>query len=371
MAAAPRFLLATCQRGAEAPLKQELALRWPGLSASFSRPGFVTFKVSPDLALPDDLDLGTTFARSWNWSLGKLAGSPAEWGAQGETVAPRLAEMAAKSHDALDKQGTLLPFEQVFVSCRDAQTVGDHGYEPGPTAETIAATEFLRTLLPGEILRRNSDGDALPLRAGQRVLEVIQVEPDEWWCGWHTIRRGAPWTRWPGGIFQCEPPPDMVSRAYVKMREALATWRFPIERNQIALEIGSAPGGASQALLRAGLRVIGVDPAQMDERVLAERKFKHWRRRGHEIRKTALRGVRWITADINVTPQYTLDTIGGIVTNQHVRAEGLILTLKLPDYRLAAELPDFLATVKSWGYAHVQARQLSHNRQECCVAALR
>jgi 23S rRNA (cytidine2498-2'-O)-methyltransferase len=166
-------------------------------------------------------------------------------------------------------------------------------------------------------------------------------------------------------------PEHAVSRAYLKMREALACFRLPLKRGETVLEIGSSPGGASQALLQAGLKVIGVDPAEMAPQILAEPKFTHWRMRGGEIRKSHCRDVKWITADVNAAPGYTLDVVEGIVSNRHVQAAGLLLTIKLTTWEMAAELPELLDRVRSWGFAWIRARQLSHNRQEYCLAALR
>jgi 23S rRNA (cytidine2498-2'-O)-methyltransferase len=94
-------------------------------------------------------------------------------------------------------------------------------------------------------------------------------------------------------------------------------------------------------------------------------------KRGHEVRRREFRNVRWLTADINVAPEYTLDTVEGIVTHPAVKIEGLLLTLKLLEWKLADDVPAYLERVRSWGYERVAARQLSHNRQEICLAAIR
>ncbi len=117
--------------------------------------------------------------------------------------------------------------------------------------------------------------------------------------------------------------------------------------------------------------MIGVDPAKMHPTVLANKRFKHWQMRGHEFKKTRLRGVKWLTADLNVDPEHTLDTVESIVTNQNVRISGLMLTLKLSDWKLAGEIAEHIKQVRSWGFRSVRARQMSHNRQEYCIAALR
>jgi len=59
------------------------------------------------------------------------------------------------------------------------------------------------------------------------------------------------------------------------------------------------------------------------------------------------------------------------VTHEAVDIRGLLLTLKLLDWKLAAEIPTYMARIKRWGYQSVDARQLAHNRQEICVAAVR
>ncbi len=124
-------------------------------------------------------------------------------------------------------------------------------------------------------------------------------------------------------------------------------------------------------MLEKKLRVIGVDPAEMHESLMKQKHFTHWRMRGNEIRKSHLRGVKWLTADLNVAPAYTLSTVGDIVTNQNVRIAGILLTIKLPEWSLAEQIHEHLKEVKSWGYKFIRARQMSHNRQEYCLCALR
>ena len=115
--------------------------------------------------------------------------------------------------------------------------------------------------------------------------------------------------------------------------------------------------------------MIGIDPADVDPRLLAEPRFTHLRKRGADVRRRELRDARWLVADMNVAPAYTLTTVGEIVTHPAIKISGLVLTLKLLDWALAAEVPHYLDQVRSWGFSRVAARQLSHNRQEICLAA--
>jgi 23S rRNA (cytidine2498-2'-O)-methyltransferase len=98
-------------------------------------------------------------------------------------------------------------FERVHVWERDGAEPGEHGFEPGvsPLAEEV-----------GQLVAAAGGEVAPPVnrlaRSGQRVLDVMLVEPNQWWVGWH--RAAAPTSRWPGGVFPVAVPEDAVSRAY-------------------------------------------------------------------------------------------------------------------------------------------------------------
>ncbi len=203
---------------------------------------------------------------------------------------------------------------------------------------------------------------------GELIADVILVEANQWWVGYHRSR-GVP-SRWPGGIMDLHAPPGTVSRAWLKMEEALAWAQLPAAKGARFAELGSSPGGASQALLERGFEVIGIDPAEMAEEVAKHPRFRHIRRRVVQVPRRAFRKVRWLTADMNVAPAFTLDAVEAIVRHREVNIRGMLLTLKLPDWKLANEVPSYLMRIRSWGYNLVQARQLAHNRHEICVAAL-
>jgi 23S rRNA (cytidine2498-2'-O)-methyltransferase len=104
--------------------------------------------------------------------------------------------------------------------------------------------------------------------------------------------------------------------------------------------------------------------------VLKDPHFTHLRRRSTQISRREFRKIRWLTVDMNVAPNYTLDAVEAIVLHPQVSIRGMILTLKLPEWSLAAQVPGYIERIKSWGYNIVRARQLQHNRREICVAAL-
>lgn len=345
----PGFIFVTCQIGTEAAVKGELARDWPALRLAFSRPGFLTFKVTEEMALDDRCLLGSVFARAAAFSLGKASDESAE------ERAKTVWQLAAARK-----------IDRLHVWQRDLFSPDHRG--PKLSAPPPIVSESQRAVL--EVAPTATDSATLVDRTwpGNLVLDVVIVEPDQWWIGYHRASGRA--TCWPGGLFFEPPPADAVSRAYLKMDESLAWSGMPVRQGDWVVEIGSAPGGASQALLNRGLHVVGIDPADMDERVLANPNFEHWKKRGADVRRREFRKIRWLTVDMNVAPSYTLDTVEAIVTHRDVHIDGLLLTLKLMDGTPALAVPEYLDRVRSWGYPQVSARQLHHNRHDFCLAAM-
>ncbi|MGE3407808.1 MAG: SAM-dependent methyltransferase [Pirellulales bacterium] len=350
------FIFVTCQVGAERALKAEVARHHPTLRFAFSRPGFLTFRLPEGVLPADAAALEMVFARAQGLSLGK---------AQGETVSDRVAATLAVAAEQ--------SFDVVHLWQRDLAAPGHRSFQPGLTRFAQEAASAVDAALP----QASPEDTQAPLRAsvnataqpGQTVLDVVIVDPTEWWIGTH--RAGDVPSCWPGGLCPLELPSDAVSRAWLKLEEALLWSGLPLKAGQVAAEIGCAPGGSCQALLARGLQVIGIDPAEVDPVVEAHPNFTHIRRRGHEVRRRDFRKVRWLTADMNVAPDYTLDTVEAIVSHAEVDIRGMLLTLKLLEWKLAEQIPGYLQRIRSWGFPRVEARQLQHNRQEICVAATR
>lgn len=346
------FLFVVCQVGAEKAVREEVTRRWKAFRFAFSRPGFLTFKLPPDHGLDGDFDLESVFARAYGFSLGGVEGQTAE-------------ELATE----IWQLGKGRTFQRVHVWEKDRAEPGEHGFEPGITPAALDAHQWLLKKCPyPKSLAKTADDLTHPARAGECVLDCVMLAPDQWWAGWHRANSIA--SRYPGGMMSLEMPPGTVSRAWLKMEEALRWSGLPIPRGARVAELGSAPGGASQALLARGFLVTGIDPAEMAPAVLADPHFTHIRRRSTQVRKREFRKIRWLTADMNVAPEYTLDAIEAIVTHTEVSIRGLLLTLKLPEWRLASRVPEFFGRVRGWGYNIVRARQLQYNRREICLAAL-
>ncbi len=345
-----QFLYVTCQVGAERAVKGEFARQWPTFRFAYSRPGFLTFKLPPPYAVPADFDPKSVFARAFGMSLGKVSG------VEDEELARAAWQLAAGRK-----------FDGLHVWQRDLRAAGDHGYEPGPTEAAASARAALVRTAP-DWAAKLSTAPAIA-KPGNLVMDCVLVDAGQWWIGFHQAASGPSCRA--GGFYEPTPPANMVSRAYLKMAESLDWSAFPIKAGQHAAELGCAPGGSCQYLLSQGLIVTGIDPAVIHPTVLENPNFTHLRKRAADVRKREFRKTRWLAADMNVAPEFTLDAVEDIVTHEDVHIEGLLLTLKLPEWNLADDVPEYLDRIRSWGFPQVAARQLQYGRQEICVAAQR
>ena len=358
-----QFVFLVCQHGVEPTLKK----CWLGESSrfrlAFSRPGLLTFKVAGE---------GATLPQHWlirqsGWGLGQLRGSQAE---------PMI-------RDALRLAGT--QWDAIHIFHRDQDVPGVRGFEPGPTPLTTEIGALFEHHLRSFAAVSRSEGDDelppvftpkapvptinQPCEPGSRVLDIVLVEPNQWLVGHHLAQDRH--QCWPGGAFPVAPPAGMISRAYLKMAEAIAWSGLPIKSGDNIVEIGSSPGGSSQRLLDLGLHVTGVDPAEMHPLLMQHERFDHWRTKASGVKRRLFSKFRWLTCDANVAPTYTLEMLEDLVSYPTSRFEGLLLTIKLSSYDLVDQVPDYLSRIREWGFERVEVRQLAPNRQECAVVAQR
>lgn len=352
MVADARFLFVVCQVGAELALKAELSRSWPAFRLAFSRPGFVTFKMPASFRLADDFELGCTLARTSGFSLGKVTSTRAE-------------DAAREAWKLAGEQS----FQHLHVWQRDIATPGDRDFEPGETPLASEVGRILAAASPNTVAVNTALRVNQQARRGDRVLDCVLVEPNEWWLGWHIA--ADPPSCWPGGVPLIKSPPHVVSRAYFKTIEALEWSCLPLKAGDHCAEVGSAPGGSAQALLERGLVVIGIDPAEMDPLVTADQRFAHLKKRVADVKRREFRSVKWLFTDSNIAPQNSLDDMEAIVSHREVHVRGLLLTLKLSDWAVMEAIPGFVERVRSWGFSQVMTRQLAFNRREICLAARR
>lgn len=345
------FLYAACRPGAENALKREIAMAYPHWRFAFSRPGFVTFKWIGDSLPGDRWRLRSVFARTYGWSLGWFLDD-------GDAAFTPVAQERLSAHR----------WDRLHVWQREL-TESSSGVPTVISEGTLSAAQrFRQTLVELGFLAETEDVNQVA-QHGDLVCDLVLLDDQRWAVAWHRVESWE--QQWPGGVPLLVAPENMVSRAYLKMREALLWSKLPVREGDRCVEIGSAPGGACQALLEDGLWVTGIDPAPMHPLLLEHPRFTHVQKRGADVKRREYAGFRWLFADSNVAPKHTLDTVESIVTSPHTQIEGMLLTLKLMDWKLADHVGQYAHRVRSWGFGEVRCRQMACSHQEICLAAVR
>ena len=351
----PPFIMMTCQHGAERFLKQEIVDRYHDLRAAFSRPGFVTFKATSDWNIERVGAMRSIFGRFQGLSLGRVACDDVH------QAAAKVWEMAAN-----------LRVNRIHVFPRDAALPGVNDFEPHIDSECQELHRIVYSYCPPQekpALAAGADCPLLPAERKELVLDVVPVSPSEWYIAYHVTNDWR--SSQPGGLLVLSRPFDSVSRAYLKFEEALRWSGLSVKIGSRWLDIGAAPGGASQALLARGAEVFAVDPAEMSPILTQNPNFTHFRGRLNQIKRRNYRKARWIVTDMNVAPNYTLDVLEDCVRHENMEIRGLLFTLKLVKWELIADIPSYIQRIKSWGFGHVVMGQMQFNRQEIMVATHR
>ncbi len=342
MAELAQFLWFLHQPGAATWLKRELAERRPDLRFAFSRPGLTTFKV--DAARIDE-PAPSSFARAQGRSLGRASDAA---GADA-----RVAELGT---------GRL----RLHVFERDPDEPAD---ERDANVAGTRAREIERALRAAMPERFHDDTMA---KLGDMVLDVVcapaEQADDGWLIGWHThdTARGA----FPGGVQHARIPENAPSRAWAKIEEALRWSGLQPRAGEHAVELGSAPGGASFALLERGLNVHGVDPGAMAETVLRYRGTRGNRYVHHAVsaaaveRKDLPRTYEWLASDMNLAPMVALRYVERFVALAHGGLRGAFITLKLNDEGVFEALPALRERIAKLGAKEVRYTQLPSHRSE-------
>ncbi|MCC7440652.1 MAG: hypothetical protein IT285_03400 [Bdellovibrionales bacterium] len=333
------FIFVTCRVGAAPAVKNEIAKLVPDLRFAFSRASFLTFKSASGALISEDFVLDSIFAQAYGLSIGK---TPADVGA----VLDQAREIAG------------------------GRPLRLHFWERDWYAHGKLPMGYVLDVLPDALVKARDKLASDPIflkgfeaQPGDLVLDVVAVTKDEWWVGCH--RHSKAHSPRPGGWLDIPLPPEAPSRAYLKLEEGLRWSGAPLQAGDQAVEIGSSPGGCSYALLKRGLKVVGIDPREMDPRILAMPGFQFIHRPVADVRREELpRSVQWLMLDMNVSPAVSLFAVDRLVSRMEESLLGVLLTIKLTDWRFANEIPSMTEHLKAMGMKTVRAKQLASNGQE-------
>lgn len=368
MSPSSQFLYTLCTPGSEALLKAEIAHHAPELHLAFSQPGFITWKRATGACSLDALPT-LTFARRVGLSLGRASDV--------DGLLPLLAPLRG-------------PIRLVVVP----QTLHPWGHPSEEDAWQAASTLEAQLRADPRLTSvcQNISGRAEP---GECVVELFiptprsgkakhprrhdDETPPPWWVGVFFLPHpglGKQLCPFPGAVWPLSAPDNAPSRAWYKLEEARHTFAIPFQPGDVALELGSAPGGATRALLGLGVSVVGVDPDLMDPKVVAfqgpaRARLTHIRSNISELRTEDLPNrIDWILLDVNLAPQLTLHALHRLADRLRDGLMGMLLTLHLNEPELVVALPELLRRVKSMGISVPLTTHLLANRQEVCVYGL-
>ncbi len=327
------FVFALTNPGSEKALKLEAAAACPDWRLSYQRRGFVTFKAAAPIAMAA-LEAPLACARRLCLSLGQ---------ATTREAAVRLVE--------------------------DSLAAGESSH--------IQHARFHDRRMMGGM----AGGAALPPAYGQRIGTVVELGPREYWAGVH---RHARWlSADPAGDAGCVMPDDSPSRAWLKLEEAVRFFNLTFLPTDIVVELGCAPGGVVLALLRRGVPVIGVDPANMATIIqpwaIADRQawphdapwFFHARKPAALASKRDLgQGVTWFMSDMNQAPMVVLAECARFC-RMAPTIRGVLITLKLTDLEQVVDKGQWFAALAAIGFTTLRLQQLSVHHKEFALLALR
>jgi 23S rRNA (cytidine2498-2'-O)-methyltransferase len=177
---------------------------------------------------------------------------------------------------------------------------------------------------------------------------------------------------WPGGARHYAYLPEQISRAEFKLLEALEVFGVTLPSQGLALDLGAAPGGWTRLHLEAGMKVVAVDPAKLDVRIVGQQHLEHYRGYSEGYLEEAIKRHRKfnvITNDMRMDARETSRLL--VEASSCLFKDGFIISvLKLPhatsDIDPLKNLSEALRLLHR-NFGIVQAKQLFHNRQEVTV----
>jgi 23S rRNA (cytidine2498-2'-O)-methyltransferase len=174
---------------------------------------------------------------------------------------------------------------------------------------------------------------------------------------------------WPGGERRFKREEGQIARSEFKLLEALEVFGCDLPTGGVALDMGAAPGGWTRVLRQKKHRVIAVDPADLDDRLLADPGVESVHHAIQYYRPTEPYDV--IVNDLTMDARDSV--IAMLAIRPHLKPGGIgIITLKLPRHEVSGQT--LLKFVRAdlnrlaSGFTILGARHLFHNRSEITVA---
>lgn len=227
---------------------------------------------------------------------------------------------------------------------------------------TVPLRSSLRTA--GVLLR-----DGNPKRP---VIHVVFIAPGCCYVGYSLPQNNSPFFM---GIPRLKFPSDAPSRSTLKLEEAFHVfipadeWDERLASGMYAVDLGACPGGWTYQLVKRSMMVHAIDNGPMAPALMDSGQVFHHREDGFRYRPTRS-NIYWLVCDMVEKPVRVANLMADWIVNGWCRET--IFNLKLPMKKRYEEVTQNLAMIderlKSNGInAHIQARQLYHDREEVTV----
>jgi 23S rRNA (cytidine2498-2'-O)-methyltransferase len=327
----------TMREGAERDLVEELLLSGP--HAMRPRKLAPALVASADAPADEDARLAVTFARQ-AFQVAHIA--------RADSLAGLAAELAPAIASCL--RDTPRYALQVFVP--DSET----GNRLAARAESLQAALTLPT-------HAERVDDAELRRHGGLLLQLCLLSQDTAAIGGIAADRAL--SLWPGGRARMRLAGDLPSRAARKLAEAFAWLGMAPGSGESCVDLGAAPGGWSWLLLDRKARVIAIDPARMDPKLMQNPRLTHVQ--GSAFDFAPDEPVDWLFCDMVWRPIEVAQMLGRWARRRDTRM--LVANFKLPMKRKVETVAQLRAVLSASGYAGIRTRQLYHDRDEITLTA--
>jgi 23S rRNA (cytidine2498-2'-O)-methyltransferase len=171
---------------------------------------------------------------------------------------------------------------------------------------------------------------------------------------------------WAGGARRFRREEEQISRAEFKLLEALEVFNLKLPEAGLVLDLGAAPGGWTRLMIRQGLRVVAVDPADLHPALEQEPGVEHVRKLAQDYLPGLKRSFDIILNDMRIDAGESALLMRQAIDVLRPGGWGL-MTLKLPKHTLIETMTDALESLRV-EYDVLGVRQLFHNRSEVTVA---
>ncbi len=205
------------------------------------------------------------------------------------------------------------------------------------------------------------DGFKLDVKSPEQVISIFITE-NLAYIGVSLVKYNL--STWSGGEYKFRKDESLISRAEFKLLEAIDVFNLDISKYKSSLDLGAAPGGWTKVLLANGLRVVAVDPAELNPNIAKNPNVEHFKGLAQEyLKKNNKFDV--IVNDMRMDVKESVALMG--IASEYLNPDGIaIMTLKLPTKKVQAIANNAIAKLQEW-YDIQAARQLFHNRSEVTV----